>query len=328
MTQRLDAVFDLRYGHSLELVGLEKVQPPTGVNFVSRAMGNNGVTGRVVAPCEPGAAGELTVALSGNGVLSTFLQPEPFVTGFHVMILRAKDPEMTDVEKLWWARCIWENRHLYSYGRQANRTLGGLELPDAAPKWIKTVAIPTIEGLAGPAGEAKELSDPSAWKPFRLDLLFDIQKGRRLTKADRQPGAVRFIGASEKRNGVTDLADVEPTFQPGCLTVAYNGSVGQTFYQDEPFFACDDVNVLIPYSPRTRLELLFVAGIIKHQKIRYTYGYKWTLKRMKATEILLPVTAAGEPDWEWMGNYMAGLPFSSIIARTEPAVPAPLALSH
>lgn len=42
---------------------------------------------------------------------------------------------MTTVEKLWWFRCIWVNRHKFSYGRQANRTLGSLLVPDEAPEW-------------------------------------------------------------------------------------------------------------------------------------------------------------------------------------------------
>jgi hypothetical protein len=136
MSRRIDQIFDLRYGHSLELNALKRVDPPEGVNFVSRAMGNNGVTARVLTNVEPARAGELSVALGGNGVLSTFVQPEPFVCGRDVMILTAKVPSMTLPEKLWWARCIWENRYRYSYGRQANRTLGSLLVPSSVPKWV------------------------------------------------------------------------------------------------------------------------------------------------------------------------------------------------
>ena len=91
--RRLDSIFDIRYGQSLELNALKQVSAPDGVNFVSRAMRNNGVTARVVPPNNNlGKAGEITVALSGNGVLSSFVQPEDFVTGFHVMILTARAP--------------------------------------------------------------------------------------------------------------------------------------------------------------------------------------------------------------------------------------------
>lgn len=313
--QRLDQVFTLRYGHSLELNALEPADAPNGVNFVSRAMGNNGVTARVEVDVTPAAAEELTVALSGNGVLSTFVQPEPFVCGFHVMILSPIDPKMTLQEKLWWACCIWQNRYRYSYGRQANRTLASLMVPEQVPSWVRVTAVPTHDGLARPAGNPVALRDPngSNWRDYQLDALFDIHKGKRLTKADRLPGSTPFVGASEKNNGITDMNDVPPMWPAGCLTVAYNGSVGYAFYQDEPFYASDDVNVLIPKVPISRWSQLFVATIIRHGRDRFTYGYKWTLERMKRTQVRLPADADGRPDWKYMEEFMRGLPFSAAI---------------
>lgn len=317
MTQRLDQIFDLRYGHSLELNTLTQVESPAGVNFVSRAMGNNGVTARVLDPTgTPGLAGELTVALSGNGVLSSFVQPEPFITGFHVMILRAKNPDMTTAEKLWWARCIWENRYRYSYGRQANRTLGSLLVPREVPKWVHSLELPSHDGLSKRAGEHVSLSDPTgpSWGEFALQDLFEVMKGRRVTKAERSAGTTRFIGASEKNNGITDFADLPAIFSAGTLTVVYNGnSVGNAFYQDQDYFACDDVNVLVPEHQMSRWVQLFIATVIKHGRSRFTYGYKWTLARMKTTTVRLPVDTHGKPDWEYMESFMKGLPFSAAI---------------
>jgi hypothetical protein len=316
MTQRLDQVFELRYGHSLELNALMRVESPEGVNFVSRAMGNNGVTARVLVNVEPAKPGEMSVALGGNGVLSTFVQPEPFVCGRDVMILTAKNPSMTVSEKLWWARCIWENRYRYSYGRQANRTLGSLLIPTQVPDWVYSTELPTLDRLAKPAGDPVAFIDPTGpgWRDFRLQDLFEVKKGRRVTKVDRSPGRTRFVGASEKANGITDLADLAPIFPAGTLTVVYNGnSVGNAFFQDQEYFACDDVNVLVPNYPMSRWALLFIAAIIRHGRSRFTYGYKWTLARMKMTTVRLPVGADGNPNWVYMEAFMKGLPFSAAI---------------
>lgn len=158
------------------------------------------------------------------------------------------------------------------------------------------------------------LVNTQKWADFALGDLFDVRKGQRVTKASRKPGNTRFIGATEKNNGVTDMNDIEPNYQGDCLTVVYNGnSVGNAFYQDEPFFACDDVNVLIPKSPMSRFVQLFIAAVIKHQRRRYTYGYKWTLARMQRTEVRLPMTDAGDPDWDYMEKYMENLPFASAV---------------
>jgi hypothetical protein len=321
MTQRLDEVFELRYGHSLELNALTQVEPPEGVNFVSRAMGNNGVTARVESDVEPAKPGEMSVALGGNGVLSTFVQPEPFVCGRDVMILTAKNQAMSIPEKLWWARCIWENRYRFSYGRQANRTLGSLLVPSEVPAWVNACELPSHDGLAKAASNAVPLTDPTGpeWRDFALQDLFEVKKGRRVTKADRSPGATRFVGASEKNNGITDLADLEPIFSAGTLTVVYNGnSVGNAFFQDQPYFACDDVNVLVPKIPMSRWVQLFIATIIRHGRSRFSYGYKWTLARMKTTLVRLPSDSSGAPDWAYMESVMKGLPFSAAIDCTEP----------
>lgn len=319
MTRRLDEIFDLRYGHSLELNALTRVAHPEGVNLVSRSLKNNGVSARVLTDVEPGKPGELTVALGGN-VLATFVQPEAFVCGRDVMILTAKDPEMSLVEKLWWARCIWENRHRFSYGRQANRTLAALHLPETVPDWVRTSKLPTHDGLARPAGATLPFRDPlgADWADFPLHAFFEIKKGRRVTKADRIPGGTRFIGASEANNGITDFSDLPAIFPAGTLTVVYNGnSVGNAFYQDKSYFACDDVNVLVPRQELSRWVQLFIATVVKHGRSRFTYGYKWTLARMKTTTVRLPVSADGEPDWDYMSRFMQGLPFSAAVTSSQ-----------
>lgn len=223
---------------------------------------------------------------------------------------------MSIAEKLWWARCVWENRYRFSYGRQANRTLASMLVPSGVPDWVYSSELPTHDGLAKAAGEGVALIDVSGpgWRDFPLDELFEIKKGRRVTKADRSPGITRFVGASERNNGITDLADLSPIFKSGSLTVVYNGnSVGNAFFQDQDYFACDDVNVLVPKISMSRWVQLFIAAIIKHGRTRFTYGYKWTLARMKVTTVRLPVASDGKPDLVYMESFMRGLPFSAAI---------------
>jgi hypothetical protein len=69
-------------------------------------------------------------------VLETFLQIEPFYSGRDLYVSRPRT-EMTTDELLFYCCCIRANRFRYSYGRQANRTLKGLLVPDkdAIPAW-------------------------------------------------------------------------------------------------------------------------------------------------------------------------------------------------
>ena len=77
------------------------------------------------------------------------------------------------------------------------------------------------------------------------------------------------------------------------------------FYQDEPFLASDDVNVLYPKFNMNRNIALFIAPLIKAISARYNYVDKWKQDVMVADEIMLPVDINGEPDWAYMDEYMS-----------------------
>lgn len=148
--------------------------------------------------------------------------------------------------------------------------------------------------------------DTSAWKAFRVGELFDIQKGKRLTKADMVDGNYPFVGASAVSNGVTAFVGNDAYLHDGhCLTVCYNGSVGETFLQKEPFWASDDVNVLRPFDESVSdFALMFVAPCIRSLRRNYGYTNKWTSAKMAEDVIFLPATPDGAPDWAYMERYM------------------------
>jgi hypothetical protein len=136
----LSSLFSVRYGHSLELNKLTLLKPEKGgIPFISRKMGDNGIAAYVcpINGIEPAQVGELSCALSGNGVLSTFVQDKPFYTAFHVARL-APINEFTLDELLYYCTCIKYNRYRYSYGRQANKTLKDLLVPAKTeiPAWV------------------------------------------------------------------------------------------------------------------------------------------------------------------------------------------------
>jgi len=148
---RVQDLFDVRYGHSLELNRLQLLSKDAGgIPFVSRKMGDNGIAAYVapIAGVEPAPAGELSCALSGNGVLSTFYQERPFYTAFHVARLHPLEKMSVD-ELLYYCSCVWQNRFRFSYGRQANRTLKDLLIParGSIPNWVHGSGSRVVEDL-------------------------------------------------------------------------------------------------------------------------------------------------------------------------------------
>ena len=132
----LSKLFSVTYGVNLELNRM--TIDLNGIPFVGRSDRNNGVTARVASidgvPPNPG--GTLSVA-GGGSVLATFLQIDPYYSGRDLFYLTPLAP-MTDSQKLYYCVCIRANRYRYSYGRQANKTLKDLLIPDLAniPEWV------------------------------------------------------------------------------------------------------------------------------------------------------------------------------------------------
>ena len=128
-------------------------------------------------------------------------------------------------------------------------------------------------------------------------------------------GSINYIGASAFNNGVTaKIGNTESLHPAGTITVCYNGSIGQAFYQTEQFWATDDVNVLYPKFKLTPQIAKFLIPIIYRLSLNYAYIDKWTSEKMLLTEMPLPVNASGEPDWVFMEQYINEL---SIKARTK-----------
>lgn len=146
------------------------------------------------------------------------------------------------------------------------------------------------------------------WRPFRIGDLFSVEKGTRLTKTQMTAGDIAFVGASAMNNGITArIANREHVFDAGAITVCYNGSVGESFYQDEPFWASDDVNVLIPKENLSVEACLFMLPVLREAGRRYGFTDKWRQEVMREDSVPLPSTVDGLPDWEYMSDYMTGV---------------------
>lgn len=307
----VEDIFHVEYGNKLDL---NKQSPdPRGVVFIGRKGTDQGVSARVreIVGVKKYPAGSLTVALGGS-ILSTFVQQEPFYTAQNVAVLTPRDSDMPLNTRLFYAMCIHANRHRYvAFGREANRTLHLIELPDDTPEWVKDTEITDAAHLTAPADpEPVTLPDITTWLPFTIESLFEVKRG-----GNHKPGDVSapLVTASAKRNGITGTIGVAAAHDP-TITVAWNGSVGEAFYQPEPFVASGDVSILEPRTALAPEAALFICTVLRQERFRYGYGRKWRSDLMRQTVIKLPVTEDGSPDWALMASYIRSLPYSGTFA--------------
>lgn len=169
--------------------------------------------------------------------------------------------------------------------------------------------------ILSPANGAElPLPDSSHWKKYLLGGekgLFTISKGNRLIKADQYDGRINYVGASAFNNGITNhIGNDDQLCRPGTISVCYNGSIGEAFYQDEPYWATDDVNVLTPKFQINPFIAIFIATVIKNESVRYAFNNKWTKELMEQSEIMLPAKTDGAPDYDFMERYIKSLPYA------------------
>ena len=143
---------------------------------------------------------------------------------------------------------------------------------------------------------------------FKASDLFDIKKGKRLTKADMTKGDINFIGSTATNNGVTAKIGNTEYLHPGyTITVSYNGSVGEVFLQEEHFWASDDVNVWYPKFKFNTKVIEYMMTAIKKCREKYNYAAKWTLDKMQNEMLTLPITPDGDIDFDYMERYIRAI---------------------
>lgn len=294
-------------------------------NRVKYARPSNNYRGTLAGYIEESAVDEskvfhsetLFVSTDGEGSHThSYVSTCKFVPNSNVAVLIPKK-KLTLQEKIFYSICITSNRYRFNYGRKPKgERLKSISIPgkDKIPDWVNNVDTHQFEHANQPFNTT---SSPnlytSNWDFFKMEDLFEIKKGKRLTKANMEKGKVPFIGSIDSNNGYREYIGQKPIHAGNTITVNYNGSVAEAFYQPKPFWASDDVNVLYPKFAMNQYIALFIVTLIKMEKYRFNYGRKWHMERMNISEIKLPVVESGTPDYKFMEKYIKSLLFSKRI---------------
>ncbi len=151
-----------------------------------------------------------------------------------------------------------------------------------------------------------KLSDRE-WKEFRIGDLFEVT-GSVTTKPQNliENGFIPRITCSATNNALDDFYQNKATEKGGVLTVD-SATIGYVSYQSHDFIATDHVEKITnkDNSYISRFIGLFEKQCIDKATIsKYGYGYKFAQERIKNQKILLPVSENGEPDFDFMENYI------------------------
>lgn len=147
--------------------------------------------------------------------------------------------------------------------------------------------------------------DISTWKEFALiDIFGEAKRGTRITTSDRIEGNIPFVTAGEQNNGISDFISNKET-------ITYNNAItidmfGNAFYHSYDF-KCDDNILVITNNYLNSLNGNFIATIIMQDKYKCNYGRQYRKEDYKEHKIKLPIDNKGNPDWQFMEDYMKSL---------------------
>jgi len=144
------------------------------------------------------------------------------------------------------------------------------------------------------------------WSPFFIDEIGDIHSGKDITKINMIMGDIPYISSTSKNNGINAfVGNNNTTLESNCISINRNGSVGYAFYHPYSALFSNDCRKL--KINKNKHVSLFIVNQIKQQKEKYNYGYKMGTGRLKRQQIMLPISEEGEPDYNYMEQYMINL---------------------
>ena len=228
-----------------------------GIEYITRSKFNNGVTAIVERTLIVNPAGTISF---GSENASFFFRPKEWISGRDIYYIDTR--HLTKNTCLFLTACLQRIASFYPYNfglfprllekEKIMLPIDNLGNPDYQYMDEYMLRLSSkVESDYNELSSASKIPNPrldiSNWQGVPISHLFQVVKGSRLTKKDMKDGEIPFIGASSANNGITAYIANDSELHPAnTITVAYNGSVGESFYQEIPFWASDDINVLYP----------------------------------------------------------------------------------
>lgn len=230
-------------------------------------------------------------------------------------------------------------RPKYSFGRKYGKYVKSTTIPipvnekqepdwEGIEKYIKYDIVPRLPQMAKdvwngcfcrtPIIVTKTSLQDRKWEWFEFGKIIDKPtKGmaynfNTLTECpSHQNNSLRYITRTDTNNGCKCFVANEDFLgleDGNAITIG--DTTASIFYQDRPFI-CGDHIVVIRAGWLNKYTAAFVTTLLCKEKYRYNYGRSLKIDKINSTRIMLPVDNLGNPDWQFMEDYIKSLPYSA-----------------
>ncbi len=166
-----------------------------------------------------------------------------------------------------------------------------------------------IENLRN-INNSKKKINLNNWKSFTIGKLFEnVVKPPVLHTKDvtENVNGIPYVVRTKFDNGIK--YNVEKKLQMKSSpagTISFGAENATFFYQEKEYVSGRDI-YYIDTRYLTKYACLFVVTCLQTIVEKYSYNYGMFPELVKKEEIKLPVNKNGEPDWEFMENYMKNI---------------------
>ena len=152
--------------------------------------------------------------------------------------------------------------------------------------------------------------DDREWKPISIASIFTFIRGRENNMAMLEDGNTPLISARNVNNGLKGFVNTPKKIVAGnCITLNNDGDggAGLAYYQPADMALDTHVTALVPKSEMNMFVMLFISECLSKLHGFFGHGLSISNPRAEKIRIMLPVTDAGVPDYQFMENYMREL---------------------
>ncbi len=137
-----------------------------------------------------------------------------------------------------------------------------------------------------------------------ISAYFTVQLGGKEEIEDLEDGDTPIVSTSEFNNGVTNFKKPKYAYPANVITIATDGSTCSSFVQEFAFYAFYKVAILKPKEGITIPvdAMYYISYLLFREKWRYVYARKFGKARINLTELIVPFTQNGLPDFDLMAK--------------------------
>lgn len=265
----------------------------------------------------------------GLDTQTVFYQQNEFFTGQNIQVLRHEN--LTKENALFIIPLLKVQMKKFSWGG-TGATLGRLNktrlmLPidfNGNPSWqfMEDYAKQEMKSQAKKIVDyyEKKLIDESnilldldeiKWKLFQIDEIFDVKRveGKSINNYDE--GSTPYVTTSSENNGITNFVNSIASDISKRNAISVDPVGGTTFYHDYDFvgrgFSGSSINLLYNDNLNNHNSKFVCSAIEKVSKVKASYGIHFNGNRLKNAKILLPSEENGNPNWEYMTDFIKNL---------------------